>query len=67
MSDREAPREDDEPCIIHEDQDNLPVDLDEVDTPPLSDKDLDPKGKHIASMLSCTPALDPGFSNWVAL
>ena len=43
-------REDDEPCIIHQDPDNLPVDLAELDNPTLSDDELDPKGKHIASV-----------------
>ena len=57
----------DEPCIIHQDPDNLPVDLAELDNPTLSDDKLDPKGKLIASVLSCTPTLVPGFSNWVAL
>ena len=60
-------REDDVPVIVHQDPDNLPVDLAELDNPTLSDDELDPQGKHIASVLSCTPTLVPGFSNWVAL
>ena len=53
MSDKEIPREDDEPYVIDDEPDNLQIDLDEVENPPVSDEDLDQQGKHIASLLSC--------------
>ena len=64
MSDRENPQE--EPVVIDDEPDNLPVDLNEAVTPPESDEELDHTGKQIANVIMYAPALVLEFINWAA-
>ena len=64
MSDKENPL--DEPVVIDDKPDNLPVDLNEAETPPESDEELDHTGKQIAIVIMYIPALVLGFINWAA-